>query len=127
MSLCPAINALSIVNLNGCCGKHVIELCTTCRCCKGRACFVRCHFNHAGVLRQRVEKHKHATSSPHVMLCASIITLVAMDILIVLHGEKIVGKWAAMAAMGPLLAIKTSMPIGLVPYELHGAIAVIGI
>ena len=32
-----------------------------------------------------------------------------------------------MAALGPLLAIGTSMPIGLVPYELHVAIAVRGL
>ena len=32
-----------------------------------------------------------------------------------------------MAAMGPLLAIGTSMPIGLMPYELNVEIAVISL
>ena len=88
---------------------------------EGQACFVGCHFNHADVVRQCVEKHKHATSSPQVMLCASILTLLAMGKHTMLLGKKNVGEWAAMAAMGPLLAI------GLVPYELHVAMAAIGL
>ena len=76
MSLCSAINALSIVDFIGRCGKHVRSLCTTWRCWEGQTCFWGCHLKHADVLRQGVEKHKNATSSPQVIFFACIYTLV---------------------------------------------------